>query len=86
MTLSSTTNLSELVEDNLNKNKNFAKQFLHDQMQKYFLEKVKGIKLIRRPLLGDWKKNIISLIKDDLSPLVNSPIQKAAYNYFSYKK
>lgn len=69
-----------------NMNKNFAKQFLHDQMQNYFLEKVKGIKLIRRPLLGDWKKNIISLIKDDLSPLVNSPIQKAAYNYFSYKK
>lgn len=69
-----------------NMNKNFAKQFLHDQMQNYFLEKVKGIKLIRRPLLNDWKKNIISLIKDDLSPLVNSPIQKAAYNNFLYVK
>ena len=69
-----------------NMNKNFAKQFLHDQMQNYFLEKVKGIKLIRRPLIGDWKKNIISLIKDDLGPLIHSPIQKAAYNNFSYVK
>ena len=69
-----------------NMNKNFAKQFLHDQMQNYFLEKVKGIKLIRRTLLGEWKKNIISLIKDDLSPLIQSPIQKAAYNNFLYVK
>ena len=68
----------------LNKNKNFAKQFLHDQMQNYFLEKVLGMRLIRRPLLGDWKKNIISLIKEDLG-LLFSPTQKTALNNFVYK-
>ena len=69
----------------LNKNKNFAKQFLHDQMQNYFLEKVLGMRLIRRPLLGDWKKNIIPLIKEDLG-LLFSPTQKTAFNNFVYKK
>jgi hypothetical protein len=71
---------------NINKDKNFAKQFLHDQMQNYFLEKVKGIRLIRRPLLGDWKKNIISFVKDDLGPLIKSPIEKEAYNNYSFFK
>lgn len=70
---------------NINKNKNFAKQFLHDQMQNYFLEKVLGMRLIRRPLLGDWKKNIISLIKEDLG-LLFTPTQKTAFNNFVYKK
>jgi len=71
---------------NINKDKNFAKQFLHDQMQNFFLEKVKGIRLIRRPLLGDWKRNIISFIKDDLNPLITSPIDKAAYNNYLFFK
>jgi len=69
----------------LNKNKNFAKQFLHDQMQNYFLEKVLGMRLIRRPLLPDWKKNIIAFIKDDLSE-TNSPLEKAAYNNYLFFK
>jgi hypothetical protein len=51
-------------------------------MQNFFLEKVKGIRLIRRPLLGDWKRNIISFIKDDLNPLITSPIDKAPYNNY----
>jgi hypothetical protein len=43
------------------------------------------MRLIRRPLLPDWKKNIIAFIKDDLSE-TNSPLEKSAYNNYLFFK
>lgn len=69
----------------LTNGKNFIKPFLNDQIQKYYLEKVLNVKLIRRPLLSNWKKDIMSFIKDDLSA-INSPLEKAAYNNYLFFK